>query len=129
MKTASLLAGLQFENVSSSWAWLWVVLTIAGAAILVATYWGIFQRSERRLTWVLMLLRGLALVALLLARALTMVHPRGRGWVNKHVRVVAGRARPPSADVERRPGATSVSVGLEPHLDHRGNQQYEEVAR
>jgi hypothetical protein len=72
---------------------------------------------------------GLALVALLLARALSMVHPRGRGWVNKHLRVVAGRAGPPSAYVERRPGATSVSVGLEPHLDHRGNQQYEEVAR
>jgi hypothetical protein len=59
-----------------------------------------------------------------------MVHrTRGRGWVNKHLRVVAGWAGPLSADVERRPGATSVSVGLEPHLDHLGNQQYEEVAR
>jgi hypothetical protein len=73
---------------------------------------------------------GLALVALFLVRALSMVHGRrGRGWVNKHLRVVAGLAGPPSADVERRPGATSVSVGLEPHLDHLGNQQYEEVAR
>jgi uncharacterized membrane protein len=69
MKTASLLAGFQFDNVSSSWAWLWIVLTIAGAAILVATYWGIFQRSERRLTWALMLLRGVGLAALLLALA------------------------------------------------------------
>jgi hypothetical protein len=73
---------------------------------------------------------GLALVTLLLARALSMVHGRqGRGWVNRHLRVVAGWAGPPSATVERRPGATSVSVGLEPHLDHLGNQQYEEVTR
>jgi hypothetical protein len=73
---------------------------------------------------------GLALVALLLARTLSMVHGRrGRGWVHKHLRVVAGRAGPLSADVERRPGATPVSVGLEPHLDHLGNQQYEEAAR
>jgi large repetitive protein len=73
---------------------------------------------------------GLALVALLLVRALSVVHGRqGRGWVNKHLRVVAGWAGPLSADVERRPGATSVSVGLEPRLDHLGNQQYEEVAR
>lgn len=73
---------------------------------------------------------GLALAALLLARALSMVHGRrGRGWVSKHLRVVAGWAGPRSADVERRPGAKSVSVGLEPHLDHLGNQQYEEAAR
>ena len=73
---------------------------------------------------------GLALVALLLVRALSMVHGRrSRGWVNKHLRVVAEGAGSLSADVERRPGATSVSVGLESHLDHLGNQQYEEVAR
>ena len=71
---------------------------------------------------------GLALVALV--RALSVGHGRrGRGWVNKHLRVVAGWAGPLSADVERRPGAMSVSVGLEPHLDRVGNQQYEEVAR
>ena len=71
---------------------------------------------------------GLALAALFLVRALSMVHgKRGRGWVNKHLRVVAGSARPLSADVERRPGAVSVSVGLEPHVDHLGHQQYEEV--
>jgi hypothetical protein len=59
-----------------------------------------------------------------------MVHGRrGRGWVSKHLRVVAGRAGPLSAAVERRPGATSVSVGLEPHPDHLGNQQYEEATR
>jgi hypothetical protein len=71
------------------------------------------------------------LAALLLARALSLVHGRrGRGWVNKHLRVTADWAAPLAADVERRPGATSISVGLEPHLDHRGNQQqYEEAAR
>lgn len=73
---------------------------------------------------------GLALVALLLVRTLLMVHGRrGRGWVHKHLRVVAGWAAPFSADVERRPGATPVSVGLEPHPDHLGNQRYEEAAR
>jgi hypothetical protein len=71
---------------------------------------------------------GLALAALFLVRALSMVHgKRGRGWVNKHLRVVAGSAGPPSADVEHRPGAASVSVGLEPRSDHVGHQQYEEV--
>jgi hypothetical protein len=73
---------------------------------------------------------GVALAALLLVRTLSAVHrTRGRGWVGKHLRVVAGSAGPLSAGVERRPGAASVSVGLEPHLDHLGNQQYEEVAR
>jgi hypothetical protein len=71
---------------------------------------------------------GLALAALFLVRALPMVHgKRGRSWVNKHLRVVAGSAGPLSADVEHRPGAVSVSVGLEPHVDHLGHQQYEEV--
>ena len=71
---------------------------------------------------------GLALAALFLVRALSMVHgKRGRGWVNKHLTVVAGSAGPLSADVEHRPGAVSVSVGLEPHFDHLGHQQYEEV--
>jgi hypothetical protein len=69
---------------------------------------------------------GLVVVALLLVRALSMLHGRrSRGWVDKHLRVTAGWAGPPSAEVERRPGATSVSVGLEPHLDHLGNQQYQ----
>jgi hypothetical protein len=71
---------------------------------------------------------GLALAALLLARALSMVHgKRGRGWVKKHLRVVAGSAGPLSIGVEHRPGAMSISVGLEPHFDHLGNQQHEEV--
>ena len=72
---------------------------------------------------------GLALGALLLVRALPVHRTRGRGWVSKHLRVVAGPAEPLSASVERRPGAMSVSVGLEPHLNHLENQQCEEVAR
>jgi hypothetical protein len=74
---------------------------------------------------------GLALVALVLVRALSMLHAsRGRGWVNKHLRVTAGWAGPLPTDVERRPGAAPMSIGLEPHLDHLGDQQqYEEVAR
>jgi hypothetical protein len=72
---------------------------------------------------------GLALGALLLVRALPFHRMRGRGWVSKHLRVVAGMAGPLPASVERRPGAMSVSVGLEPHLNHLENQQYEEVAR
>ena len=73
---------------------------------------------------------GLALVALLLVRALSMVHGRrGRGWVNKHLRVAAGWARPLSARVERRRGAMSVSVGLQPHFDGLRNTQNEEAAR
>jgi uncharacterized membrane protein len=65
--TPPLFAGLRFENVTAPW--LWAVLTVAGAAVLVLTYWGIFRRSERRLTWALMVLRGLGLLALLLALA------------------------------------------------------------
>lgn len=62
-----MFANLQFENVSRPW--LWIVLLIAGAALLLVTYLGIFQRSERRLTWVLLLLRGAGLLALVLALA------------------------------------------------------------
>jgi hypothetical protein len=63
--------GFHLEAVGQSWlsVTLWIVGVLAGVAILVATYWGIFQRSERRLTWVLMLLRGAGLLALLLALA------------------------------------------------------------
>src|SRR5262249_13807268 len=68
---ASFVNGLHFESVGQSWlsVTLWTIGVLLGVAILVATYWGIFQRSERRLTWVLMLLRGAGLLALLLALA------------------------------------------------------------
>ncbi len=64
MTTVTLFAALTLENVQPGWSWLWGLLLLAGVAILVATYWSIFQRSERWLTWVLMLLRGVGLAAL-----------------------------------------------------------------
>jgi uncharacterized membrane protein len=63
----AVLAALRFENVATPW--LWLLLTVGGAALLFFTYWGIFRRSERRVTWALMLLRGVGLLALLLALA------------------------------------------------------------
>jgi hypothetical protein len=64
---SALLATLRFDSVEHPW--LWIVLLLAGACILGATYRGIFQRSERRLTWVLMGLRAVGLLALVLALA------------------------------------------------------------
>jgi uncharacterized membrane protein len=64
-----LLASFDFEGISHSWAWLWLVLLVAGGAFLVWTYFGIFQRSERRLTWGLLALRGIGLLLLVLILA------------------------------------------------------------
>ena len=47
-----IVASIRFEGIERPL--IWIVLTIAGAAILFLTYRGIFQRSERRLTWALM---------------------------------------------------------------------------
>lgn len=58
-------AAITFDNVAH--AWLWWLLVIAGAAWLYHTYRGIFERTERRLAWGLMALRGAGLLALLLA--------------------------------------------------------------
>jgi len=70
MTTPSLLlADLHFEGVSPSWWWLWPILLVAGAGFLAWTYHGIFQRSERRLTWWLLGLRGLGLLLLVLILA------------------------------------------------------------
>ena len=47
-------------------------------------------------------------------------------WVNEHLRVVAGSSPGlPSAEIRPRPGARSVSLGLEPH-DDLGNQKIKE---
>jgi uncharacterized membrane protein len=62
-----IFAGFHFANVDH--AWLWVLGVAGGVAILFATYRGIFQRSERRLTWLLMGLRAVGLLALFLALA------------------------------------------------------------
>ena len=61
------LAFLQFDGVERPWVWL--ILLVGGGWALFAVYRGIFQRSERRLTWALMALRGAGLLALLLALA------------------------------------------------------------
>src|SRR5258707_13510689 len=62
-----LLATLELENVRHGW--LWLVLLAAGAGLLWFTYRGIFRRSEQRLVWGLMALRGVGLAALVLALA------------------------------------------------------------
>jgi uncharacterized membrane protein len=79
-----LFAVLRLGNVEPGWVWLWAVLILAGLGILVATYWGIFRRSERRLTWLLMLWRGIGLFALLLALAKPI-------WTTETQLVDAGR--------------------------------------
>jgi uncharacterized membrane protein len=60
-------SSLQFENVAH--AWVWLALIAIGAWVLFATYRSIFERSERRLTWGLMGLRGAGLLALVVALA------------------------------------------------------------
>lgn len=60
-------ATLRFEGVSHPW--LWLLLVALGAAFVAWTYRGIYLRSERRLIWGLMLLRGAGLVLLVLALA------------------------------------------------------------
>ncbi len=80
----SLFAGFVLEGVSPSWWWLWVVLSLVGAAFLAWTYHGIFQRSERRLTWALLLLRATGLVLLILALAKPT-------WTRESVQVDPGR--------------------------------------
>src|SRR6185295_9976464 len=62
-----IFALLQLENVEHPL--LWILGIAIGGWILFATYRGIFLRTEKRLTWRLMLLRGLGLVALVLALA------------------------------------------------------------
>ncbi len=60
-------ATLTFENVNHGW--LWLALIAIGAWFLFATYRDTFTRSEQRLTWALLLLRGAGLLALVLALA------------------------------------------------------------
>jgi uncharacterized membrane protein len=77
-----MMASLRFESVQTPW--LWLLLTLAGAAVLFFTYWGMFRRSERFLAWGLMLLRGAGLLALLLLLAKPV-------WTNESEIVDAGR--------------------------------------
>lgn len=59
------LAAITLENVAHPWVW-WLLIA-AGGAWLYYTYRSIFERTERKLTWGLMALRGAGLLALLLA--------------------------------------------------------------
>ena len=70
---------------------------------------------------------GLLLVILLLLWALVARKGKRRrnvAWVKEHLRAVPGSSPgSPSAKIRRRPGARSISLGLEPHDDHLGNQK------
>jgi uncharacterized membrane protein len=76
------IAQLAFDNVTHPW--LWLMLIAVGAGVLGFTYLGIFQRSQRRLTWVLLPLRALGILALVLALA----RPT---WTREEDRVDPGR--------------------------------------
>jgi len=76
------LAALEFEGVNH--AWLWCLLFVAGAWVLYTAYRDIFLRTERRLAWALMALRGAGLLALVLA----MSKPT---WTDENELVDAGR--------------------------------------
>jgi hypothetical protein len=82
--TQTLFAALQLEGARGLWAVVWLILVLAGAAFLYWTYRGIFQRSERRLTWWLLLLRGAGLLMLILM----LVKPT---WTRESEQVEPGR--------------------------------------
>lgn len=77
-----MLASLTFDDVRHPW--MWILLAVASAAILLVSYAGFLRRAERRLTWMLLLLRGAALVALFLA----LVKP---SWTQQTTTVVPAR--------------------------------------
>jgi hypothetical protein len=70
---------------------------------------------------------GGLLVAAILAIGLHSMHAakrrRGAAWAHEHLRVKAGAPGPPSATVQNRPGAMSMSLGLQPHADQLGSQE------
>lgn len=59
------LASLTFDNLDP--LWFWFALMVGAVAILVLTYSGIYQRSGRRLTWILFGLRLVGVLALFVA--------------------------------------------------------------
>lgn len=77
---------LQFDH--GHILWLWVVLAVAGGWLLVSTYRDIFRRSENRLTWFLLGLRGVGLLALLVALAKPVSVRRSVETEPGHVAVV-----------------------------------------
>jgi hypothetical protein len=73
---------------------------------------------------------GLSLAVLLVLWAFTSHARKVRRhvrWVKEHLRAAAGSSLDlPSAEIRSRPGARSVSLGLEPHDDHLGSQKIKE---
>jgi len=74
---------------------------------------------------------GSLLLAVMLLAGLLLMHararPRNGHWVHQHLRAVPEPLKAASAKVDSRPGATSLSIGLEPHFDRLGNQQVKEA--
>lgn len=74
---------------------------------------------------------GSLLLAVMLLTGLLLMHarprPRNGYWVHQHLRAVPEPLKAASARVDSRPGATSLSIGLEPHFDRLGNQQVKEA--
>ncbi|MCC7192625.1 MAG: hypothetical protein IT444_07570 [Phycisphaeraceae bacterium] len=60
-----ILARLTLDNADPAWFWLLVV--VASVLILALTYHGIYQRSGRKLTWCLFILRLAGVLALLVS--------------------------------------------------------------
>ena len=109
------LAVFEFENIGRPW--LWLVLIAAGAWVLYWTYRGIFQRSEQRLTWGLMGLRGFGLVLLVLAlakptctRQLDLIDP-GRLAIIVDDSISMSLATPDGKSRYTRAGAAAQQIG------------------
>ena len=60
-------SNLQFAFENASPAWIWIALLLLSLVVLVLTYRGIWRRSGRRLTWLLLSLRVLGVVLVILA--------------------------------------------------------------
>jgi len=73
-----------FELQNVDHGWLWIIGLLAGAAVLFGVYYSIYQRTERRLAWLLLGLRAAGLVALVLALARPV-------WTKDEVLTDAGR--------------------------------------
>ncbi|MCX5659114.1 MAG: glutamine amidotransferase [Planctomycetota bacterium] len=61
----TILADLTFDNIDPPW--FWALVAVGSIAILCLTYKGIFRRSGRQLTWLLLALRIVGVLALLVA--------------------------------------------------------------
>jgi uncharacterized membrane protein len=95
------LATFMLENFDP--AWLWGAVVVVSLACVVFTYMGIYQRSGRRLTWLLMGLRAAGVIGLLVA----IIKP---AWINQ-------------TRIEHRPAvAVIVDDSLSMSLPHEGGK-------